>query len=130
MGIIYYGFDSHRVVIDDRTLAHLELVIYSKLRRNERFALALTAPDSEGGIAHSLWMDSSIPLRFEYESEFHAAINRDWLEALSKTATSLRGLRIVDEPAPILIFPSATRVKKADEAVPAGHAAVKERVSA
>ena len=40
MGILHYGAPPASFTIDDRTLAHLELVIMAKLRRRENLSFA------------------------------------------------------------------------------------------
>lgn len=95
MGTLHYGAPSVEFAIDDRTLAHLELVILAKLRRRESLSFAVT--DDDTGIRRSVWLSPSSTIRFEYDAPM-PEINRLWLQDLVDTANSSGGLRIVPEP--------------------------------
>lgn len=99
MGSLYYGIDGGgRLEVDDRVLSHLQIVIVTKLRRGEAFALTLGRATAQGSGRTSLWVGPGIPLRFEYAGSRSPAINRDWLEMLAATAATTHGLHVVDEP--------------------------------
>ncbi|GAA1528573.1 hypothetical protein HD600_002483 [Microbacterium ginsengiterrae] len=95
MGILHYGSTPASFPIDDRALAHLELVILAKLRRQESFSLALT--DAKTSNRQAMWVSPDLTLRFEYEGSM-PEINRRWLQELIDTANSPGGLQIVPEP--------------------------------
>lgn len=95
MGQLHYGSPPATYEIDDRTLAHVELVVLAKLRRNESFALTLDAPKGDG--RSTIWVNSSSTLRFEFEAQSHD-INRVWLDELIDSANTTLGMRIVPEP--------------------------------
>ncbi|WP_439592877.1 DUF7882 family protein [Microbacterium sp.] len=97
MGAFHYGSPPTSFDIDDRTLAHLELVIMAKLRRQESLSFAMV--DETGGRRQSVWISPVTQLRFEYEAQM-PEISRAWLQDLVDTANSPGGLRIVPEPAP------------------------------
>lgn len=99
MGVFLYGEAKLEIEIDDRTLAHLQLVIGSKLRRNESFFFSWTDPQSVGGGRSSVWIEGSIPLLFRYRTSRRQEINREWLEQLTLLANQPQGLRLVQEPA-------------------------------
>lgn len=94
MGTLHYGAPSVGIPIDDRALAHLELVIVAKLRRREGFSFVT---ESEAGTRHSLWLSSGSALRFEYEGAM-PEINRQWLQELADAASSPGGLKVLPEP--------------------------------
>jgi len=97
MGQLFYGCSSTLIELDDRVLAHLQMVVTSKLRREEKFTLSW--PDDSGG--HStIWLHPSIPLRFVFGDNAAIALNHEWMEALMVSANSNGGLRIVPEPVP------------------------------
>lgn len=100
MGALVYGPADHRVVIDDRTLSHLQLIIVAKLRRTETFVFTCEGVvTAEGGVARlSIWLHPSMFLAFEFDEVKPPSINREWLELLSLTANGSGGLRIVPEP--------------------------------
>ena len=90
--LIYNGRTS--IPLDDRTLAHLQVVVISKLRRRESFAFTATV-DGRQVVA---WMGPSVALEFVYSGSRHPILNRDWLELLAQAAASTEGLFIVPEP--------------------------------
>jgi hypothetical protein len=102
MGVLHYGLGmpiGRPLEIDDRTLAHFQIVMVTKLRRGETFVFEWASPPSAGSGRTTLWMAPAIPLRFEYHGSRAPQINREWLELLAATAQSLKGLHLVEEPA-------------------------------
>lgn len=93
MGHLQYGSPAATFEIEDRALAHIELVTLAKLRRNEPFALSLDRPDGRS----TLWINPAATLRFDYDSE-RPAINREWLDVLIESANTTAGLRVLPEP--------------------------------
>lgn len=100
MGTLEYVTAQHIAEIDDRTLAHLQIVICNKLRRDERFTLTLSPTEGASGPKSVLWLTSSLPLRFTYSSPEPQIINRAWLNVLADAAFSSAGLRLIPEPEP------------------------------
>ncbi len=98
MGVMLYGEARLEIELDDRTLAHLQLVMGAKLRRNEPFFLSWSDPQTVGGGRSSLWIESSVPLVFRYRSSKRHDINREWLEQLTLSANQPQGLHLMDEP--------------------------------
>ena len=97
MGTLIYS--SHlRINISDRMLAHLQIVIGNKLRRQEPFYL--TVPAAADQPRRTIWLSHSLPLAYEYDSEAATPINRVWLEKLSVSANTASGLFPLPEPAP------------------------------
>ena len=94
MGTLHYGSPPVSFPIEDRTLAHVELVVVAKLRRNENFAFAI---DDEQGGRSTIWVSTSAALRFEYGQVQHE-INRQWLEELIDSANTTAGMRLLPEP--------------------------------
>lgn len=93
MGKLVYGTGT-QAMFDDRTLAHMQLVISAKLRRGESFFVSFTVEDK----AVSLWMQQAIPLQIVFDSTDPIHINRQWLEDLSNSANSAHGLQLSPEP--------------------------------
>jgi len=93
MAQLLYGSPPTAFELDDRTLAHVEIVILAKLRRNESFALSLDRPDATRS---TIWIGVHSDLHFSYNGP-RADINRDWLERLIDSANSTSGLRIMPE---------------------------------
>ncbi len=86
------------VELDDRILAHLQVVMLSKLRRSESFAFNWQEPDGSGRI--TIWIHPTADLRFQYSGSRAPELNRAWLEELSVLANSSSGLHVVPEPDP------------------------------
>lgn len=95
MGTLHYGSPSAEFSIDDRTLAHLELVIVAKLRRKEGLAFSIT--DETTRVRQAIWLSPAATVRFEYDAPM-PEINRVWLQELVEAANSPTGLRILEEP--------------------------------
>ena len=98
MGHLVYGDGSYEVAVDDRALAHLQIVIGAKLRRQESFFFSWEDDDHSGGHS-SIWLNPFIPLRFSFEAGEAIQINREWLEILTLAANSTGVLRFVAEAA-------------------------------
>jgi hypothetical protein len=98
MGTLFYGDAVSSVEFDDRLLAHLQLAIVTKLRRSESFVFSWDVAAAAGSGSNSVWISPTVGLRFTYPSHTREPINRAWVEALIRTANSVSGLRIVDEP--------------------------------
>ncbi|SEN51425.1 MULTISPECIES: ATP-dependent DNA ligase [Cryobacterium] len=107
MGSLTYN----RVVveIDDRTLAHLQLVIVQKLRRGESFLLSWQDSATAGSGRSSIWLNPAIPLYFTFASRHAATLNRQWIEDLSRSANSAPGLVIVSEVGSLPVTTLAAR---------------------
>ncbi|WP_350224767.1 ATP-dependent DNA ligase [Leifsonia sp. fls2-241-R2A-40a] len=86
-----------KIGFDDRVLAHLEVVIVSKLRRKESFALTWREPLENGSGRSTVWLDVAIPLRFRFEGGRAPSLDRHWIEQLSISAASSTGLVVVDQ---------------------------------
>jgi hypothetical protein len=98
MGALRYDLVS-TVDFEDRALAHLEIVIASKFRRNESFNFSWVKDPDVGSGRVTIWMHPAIPLVYEYAGSRTPSVNKAWLEALMMTANSGGGLRLVPEPA-------------------------------
>lgn len=95
MGKLIYG---HREIeIEDRTLAHLKIVMLTKLRRNESFAFNHTHDVNSGSGRSTVWVHPSIPLEFIFYGNRSPELNRGWVETLLMAANSPEGLRVLPE---------------------------------
>lgn len=97
MGSLYYGDSDEGINIDDRALAHLKIVIATKLRRNESFTLSWRHPDADQTGRSTIWLHPSIPLRFVFESSEPPELSRQWIEDLANSANSSGGVTLIDE---------------------------------
>ncbi|PWC06272.1 ATP-dependent DNA ligase [Mycetocola zhujimingii] len=97
MGRLVYD-STTSINLDDRTLAHLQIVIGAKLRRGESFPFRWKLPDGAGGPPGSLWIAPGISLYFRYDESRLPNINLDWISALTASSNSDAGLRLISEP--------------------------------
>lgn len=97
MGVLLYGPSSAEIEIDDRTLAHLQIVILARFRRHESCSLSWAHSHSAGSGRETIWLHPAIPLRFQYSLRETGPVNRVWLEEMS-AAASRGDLRVTPEP--------------------------------
>jgi hypothetical protein len=109
MGSLTY--DRVVVEVEDRTLAHLQVVIAQKLRRGESFLLSWQDSAATGSGRSSIWLNQSIPLYFKYTGGHTASLNRHWIEDLSRSANSAQGLVIISEAGSLPVSRLAARPK-------------------
>jgi hypothetical protein len=89
------------IEIDDRPLAHLRIVVMTKLRRGEPFMLQLPDPMQMG--MRSLWVAPAVPIALVFAGGRVPAIDPHWLDELITEAGSANGLtlpRAVTSPPP------------------------------
>ena len=82
--------------IDDRALAHLQVVVINKLRRQESFSISL----QDAGKTISVWVSPHSALAFVYAGNRRPTLNRRWIEDLAETANSAGGMFMIPEPPP------------------------------
>jgi len=97
VGTIYYGGSATPIHIEDRALAHVKVVIATKLRRGESFTLSWRHPEEETRGRSTIWLHPSIPLRFVFDEPEPPELSRAWLEELARTANSSGGIMLVAE---------------------------------
>jgi hypothetical protein len=102
MGHLIYD-SSTQISFPDRVLAHVEVVVISKLRRRECFAISWREAAEIGDGRSTIWCDPSIPLRFRFEGSRQPIINREWAERMVLAAASSTGLVITDEDGSVAI---------------------------
>ena len=95
MGTIYYGGSAMPIDIEDRALAHLKVVIATKLRRDESFTVSWRHPDDQPRGRSTIWLHPSIPLRFVFDDPEPAELSREWIEELANSANSTGGIMLV-----------------------------------
>lgn len=98
MGKLIYEGSVH-VDIDDRALAHLQVVIGSKLRRGEPFFFSWRDDPSVGDGRTSIWVHPRCSLVFTYYGSRQPKPNPEWIDLLAYTANAPSGLHLVPEPA-------------------------------
>ncbi|WP_256999511.1 DUF7882 family protein [Microbacterium sp. SZ1] len=97
MGLIYYDGADNPIHIEDRALAHLKVVVATKLRRNESFTLSWTHPEGQPPGRTTIWLHPSIPLRFVFDDPEGVELRADWITAMANSANSSGGITLVSE---------------------------------
>ena len=98
MGTLYYGGQDMAIHIEDRALAHLKVVIATKLRRNESFTLSWRHHDHDEAPGRStIWLHPAIPLLFVFDEPEPPELSRAWIEDLANSANTSGGIQLVDE---------------------------------
>ncbi len=97
MGTIYYGGSAMPIHIEDRALAHLKVVIATKLRRGESFTVSWKHPDDQPRGRSTIWLHPSIALRFVFDDPEPTELSRGWIEDLANSASSTGGILLVAE---------------------------------
>lgn len=97
MGTIYYGGSSTPVHIEDRALAHLKVVIATKLRRGESFTVSWQHPEDQPRGRSTIWLHPSIPLRFVFDEPSPPTLSAEWITAMANSANSTGGITLVSE---------------------------------
>lgn len=112
MAQLFYGTATEPIRIDDRLLAHVKVVVATKLRRGESFTLSwVHGPDEPVGRS-TIWLQPSIPLRFVFDSEQPESLDQNLLKQMANDANSSRGLSLdiaTAEPAVAAPTPRTTR---------------------
>jgi hypothetical protein len=98
MGSLHY--DGREFELDDRTLAHLQVVISTKLRRHECFFITWAQPLERGSGRHTIWVDNGVALHIFFNGSRVPTLNRNWIDELMASASRATGLVIGDEPTP------------------------------
>ncbi len=98
MGSLHY--DGREFELDDRVLAHLQVVISAKLRRHESFFITWSQPLERGSGRHSIWVDNGVPLHIFFNGSRVPTLNRNWIDELMTSASRATGLVISEEPDP------------------------------
>ena len=100
MGKLLYGMSGIEIGFDDRVLAHLQVVIGAKLRRNESFYFSWRDDPAIGDGRSTIWLSDSIPLYFKYSGGRAISLNREWIESLVASSNSGQGLQLSEEHRP------------------------------
>lgn len=94
MGTLKY--DGTTVDFEDRVLAHLEMVIVQKLRRQESFLMSWREPEALGDGRTGVWIHDAAMLTFHFSTNDNPGIDREWLQTLMDSANSVMGLFVAD----------------------------------
>lgn len=95
--MIYYGGTPEPVPVDDKVLAHLKVVIATKLRRNESFTLSWRHPDGYPPGRSTIWLHPSIPIRFVFDTPEPPPLHPEWITAMANSANTSGGITVLPE---------------------------------
>jgi hypothetical protein len=93
MGRLQYNNGS--ITIDDRALAHLQIVIVNHLRKGNSLTLSWLNSLSRGDGRSSIWLHPAIPLQFDFAGSRRPEIDREWIDRLEQSASSSIGLVVL-----------------------------------
>ncbi|QMU96793.1 hypothetical protein FVO59_05825 [Microbacterium esteraromaticum] len=101
MGRLRYDGTAAPITIDDSTLAHLKIVMGTKLRRNESFLMTWLRTDDAEDARTTIWVHPAIPLQFGFDVPALPPIEPERISAIM-TALNASGELVLDEylPAP------------------------------
>ena len=97
MGTLHYGASRTSIKIDDRALAHLQVVITTKLRRNEGFLLQWDRPKELGSGRGGFWIHPNCDITYEFDGGREAALDHEELDRMMMAAAANGGVRITAE---------------------------------
>ncbi|MEZ7753948.1 hypothetical protein O5Y58_00360 [Microbacterium paraoxydans] len=94
MGRLRYDGHSDPILIEDETLAHLKIVIATKLRRQESFMMTWQPP--EGGIDRraSVWIHPAIPLQFGFDEAEPPAVDPQRIQEIMQALNATGDLQL------------------------------------
>jgi hypothetical protein len=90
MGTLKY--DGTSVEFDDLMLAHVQIVVIQKLRRQESFQLTWREPEAIGGGHTAIWLHPVSDITFHFTKSDKLTIDKNWLQSLMESANSPRGM--------------------------------------
>jgi hypothetical protein len=97
LGTLHYGASRTSLQMDDRALAHLQVVITTKLRRNEGFLIQWERPRESGSGRGGFWIHPNCDLTYDYEGGREPALDHEELDRMMIAASATGGVRITAE---------------------------------
>ena len=98
VGVLIYGDEGIRVALDDRTLAHVQALVNTRLRRNHPFFLWWRDARVTGNGQSALWIARRVSLVFHYRSPAPIVLNAEWMRELLLAADRPGGAFLGAEP--------------------------------
>lgn len=95
MGTLEYNSSHPPIKVDDTTLAHLKVVIGTKLRRNESFMMTWLPTDQDANRL-TIWMNPSIPLVLTFDDPALITIDPRRVEGMMQHLNA-RGDLVLDQ---------------------------------
>lgn len=94
MGALFYGSSTSPIHIPDRVLAHVKVVVATKLRRGESFTMSWRHTDGDQAGRSTIWIQPSIPLRFVFGAAEPEVLDNALLQSYANSASSSGGLTL------------------------------------
>lgn len=99
MGRLKYDNTAAAILIDDEMLAHIKVVVATKLRRQESFMMTWVPVDGGAAGRVSAWIHPSVPLVFIFDTDEPTPIDPQRLEELMQ-ATNATGELVLEHLTP------------------------------
>ncbi|MFJ4999558.1 hypothetical protein ACIP5T_15470 [Microbacterium sp. NPDC088619] len=96
MGRLRYDGTSEPILIDDETLAHLKVIVGTKLRRQESFMMTWLPPEGGDPGRVTVWIHPAIPLQFLFSSPEPQVIQKQRVEEIMH-ALNATGELVIDD---------------------------------
>ena len=96
MGRLRYDGTAAPITIDDATMAHLKIIIGTKLRRQECFLMTWVRHDGGEDARTTVWVHPAIPLQFGFDAAALPAIDAERIAAMMG-ALNATGELVLDE---------------------------------
>jgi len=96
MGTLEYNSSRPPIEVDDSTLAHLKIVIGTKLRRHESFMMTWLPDDKLPSGRLTIWMHPSIPLVLAFDDSAMPVIDPKRIEHMMENLNA-RGELVLDQ---------------------------------
>lgn len=95
MGYITHAANEYEV--EDRCLAHLKVVVGSKLRRRQSFFLNLSTGTDQRVGRVAIWISPNSPLEFRFAGSRVPELNQNWIHVLKLMSNTPRGIDLISE---------------------------------
>ena len=96
MGRLKYDGTAAPITIDDATLAHLKIIIGTKLRRNESFLMTWVCGADAEDARTTIWVHPAIPLQFGFDTAVLPPIEPERVSSIM-TALNASGELVLDD---------------------------------
>lgn len=96
MGTLEYNSSRPPIDVDDETLAHLKIVIGTKLRRHESFMMTWLPDEKNAAGRLTIWMHPAIPLVIAFDDAKVPVIDAKKIERMMEHLNA-RGELVLDQ---------------------------------
>lgn len=96
MGRLRYDSTLEPINIDDVTLAHMKIIVGTKLRRQESFMMSWVPADESGDGRLTAWIHPSIPLVMAFDSTEPVPVDPERIARMMQSLNA-HGELVIDE---------------------------------